>query len=169
MPNHVHLIAVPQREDSLAQAIGEAHRRYTTFVNLRENWRGHLWQGRFASYVMDERHALACIRYIEMNPVRAGLSDTPIQWRWSSAGAHMHNRNDALVKATPLRELVDMNWDEFLHTIPPADEADVLRRHERTGRPLGDPSFVDGIEERLGRKLRQGKRGRKSGPPYEHT
>ena len=50
MPNHVHLIAVPQSEDSLRRAIGEAHRRYTRGVNFREGWRGHLWQGRFASF-----------------------------------------------------------------------------------------------------------------------
>ena len=54
MPNHVHLIAVPQSEDGLRLAIGEAHRRYTRRVNFREGWRGHLWQGRFASFVMDE-------------------------------------------------------------------------------------------------------------------
>src|SRR5205823_14941463 len=58
MPNHVHLIAVPAREWPLREAIGEAHQRYTRQVNLREGWRGHLWQGRFASFVMDERHLL---------------------------------------------------------------------------------------------------------------
>ena len=58
MPNHVHLIAVPEREEGLMLAIGEAHRRYTRMVNFREGWRGHLWQGRFASFIMDERHLL---------------------------------------------------------------------------------------------------------------
>ena len=89
MPNHVHLVAVPEREDSLAQAIGEAHRRYTRFVNEREGWRGHLWQGRFTSYVMDERYLLACARYVETNPVRANLATQPAEWRWSSARAHL--------------------------------------------------------------------------------
>ena len=55
MPNHVHLIAVPQSADGLRRAVGEAHRRYTRSVNFREGWRGHLWQGRFASFVLDER------------------------------------------------------------------------------------------------------------------
>ena len=54
MPNHVHLIAVPPSEDGLRRAMGEAHRRYTRRVNFREGWRGHLWQGRFASYPLDE-------------------------------------------------------------------------------------------------------------------
>ena len=68
MPNHVHLIAVPQDEKGLARAIGEAHRRYTRRINFRENWRGHLWQERFASCPMDEKHLLLAARYVEMNP-----------------------------------------------------------------------------------------------------
>ena len=73
MPNHVHLIAVPKSEDSLRRGIGEAHRRYTRRVNFREGWRGHLWQGRFASFVLDEDYLLAATRYVELNPVRARL------------------------------------------------------------------------------------------------
>ena len=89
MPNHVHLIAVPTTTDGLARAIGEAHRRYTRRVNFREGWRGHLWQERFSSFVMDEQYLLACARYIELNPVRAGLVEKPDQWRWSSARPHV--------------------------------------------------------------------------------
>ena len=73
MPDHVHLIAVPQSADGLRRAVGEAHRRYTRMVNFREGWRGHLWQGRFASFVLDERYLLTAARYVELNPVRAGL------------------------------------------------------------------------------------------------
>ena len=69
MPNHVHLVAVPSSEGGLRRAIGEAHRRYTRRVNFREGWRGHLWQGRFASFVMDESYLLAAARYVELNPV----------------------------------------------------------------------------------------------------
>ena len=63
---HVHMIAIPSNRDGLRLAIGEAHRRYTRRVNFRQGWRGHLWQGRFASCVMQQSHLLACIRYIEM-------------------------------------------------------------------------------------------------------
>ena len=70
MPNHVHLIVVPQSAESLRRAIGEAHRRYTRWINFQEGWRGHLWQGRFASFVMDEDHLLIAARYVELNPVR---------------------------------------------------------------------------------------------------
>ena len=74
MLNHVHLIAVPQAADGLRRAIGEAHRRYTRMVNFREGWRGHLWQGRFASFVLDEPYLLSAARYVELNPVRTGWS-----------------------------------------------------------------------------------------------
>src|ERR1035437_250303 len=63
MPNHVHIIAVPETEGGLRQAIGETHRRYTCMINVREGWRGHLWQGRFTSFPMDERHLLAAVHY----------------------------------------------------------------------------------------------------------
>ena len=82
MPNHVHLIAVPKTEDGLRCAIGEAHRRYTRRINFRKKWRGYLWQGRFASFVMDEPYLLAAARYVELNPVRAKLVKTARQWPW---------------------------------------------------------------------------------------
>ena len=87
MPNHVHLIAVPKSEDGLRRAIGKAHRRYTRRINFREKWRGCLWQGRFASFVMDEPYLLAATRYVELNPVRAGLTTDAADWPWSSAKA----------------------------------------------------------------------------------
>ncbi len=161
MPNHVHLIAVPEHEQSLALAIGEAHRRYTRLVNFREGWRGHLWQGRFASYVMGEPYLLTCIRYVETNPVRAALVATPTQWRWSSAHAHASHQSDRLVNVNPLLNLVDSSWDDFLRAETSLEEGDTLRRHERTGRPLGDPAFVDIMEKELGRLLRPSKVGRK--------
>jgi len=98
----------------LRLAIGEAHRRYTSRINFREGWRGHLWQGRFASYVMDEDYLLACVRYIEMNPVRAGLAVKPEQWPWSSASAHISGYDDTLVKAIPLLEITGGTWKDFL-------------------------------------------------------
>jgi len=89
MPNHIHLIAVPETKDGLNPAIGEAHRRYTRMIDFREGWRGHLWQGRFASFIMEERYLLACTQYIEYNPVRSGLAKCPEDWNWSSARPHM--------------------------------------------------------------------------------
>ncbi|TAN56117.1 MAG: transposase, partial [Rhodospirillales bacterium] len=89
MPNHVHLIAVPEAQDSLTRALAETHRRYTRDINRRKGWKGFLWQGRFASFVLDEPHLLAAARYVETNPVRARLVEQPEDWAFSSARAHL--------------------------------------------------------------------------------
>jgi len=159
MPNHVHLIAVPQSLEGLARAIGEAHRRYTRRINFREKWRGHLWQERFASFPMDESHLLAAAHYVEMNPVAAGLAKHPEEYRWSSARAHLSGENDGLVKVAPLLAMVS-DWRCFLE-LSPQDELNLLHRHERTGRPLGTETFVKRLESDLGRTLQPQKPGPK--------
>ncbi|HPX56676.1 MAG TPA: transposase [Syntrophales bacterium] len=159
MPNHVHLIAVPETQDGLARAIGEAHRRYTRRINFREGWRGHLWQERFASFPMDEKHLLAAVRYVEMNPVAAGLVDDPEKYRWSSARAHVEGKEDRLVEIAPLIELVG-NWRDYLRL---SDESEIqsLHLHEKTGRPLGGATFIKTLENQLERLLSPQKRGPK--------
>ena len=159
MPNHVHLIAVPKSEEGLARAIGEAHRRYTCRINFREKWRGHLWQERFASFPMDEHYLLATARYVEMNPVAAGLVVRPEEYPWSSAQAHFAAQDDKLVKVEPLLSMAG-NWRDFL-ALPSEEEMNRLRKHERTGRPLGQETFVDQIEAMLLRTLRPQKPGPK--------
>ena len=72
----------------MAQAVAEVHRRYTRMINFREGWRGHLWQGRFASFVMSEKHLMGAVRYVERNPVKAELVERAEDWPWSSAAAH---------------------------------------------------------------------------------
>ncbi len=152
MPNHVHLIAVPTDEAGLARAIGEAHRRYTRHINFRHDWRGHLWQERFASFPMDEAYLLAAARYIEMNPVAANLVSDPGQYPWSSAKAHLNDLDDGLVNRAPLLDLVS-DWQSFLKLIN-EEELEILHKHEKTGRPLGNLSFVESIEVLLARTLR---------------
>jgi len=159
MPNHVHLILVPAHEDGLRAAIGEAHRRYTRFVNEREGWRGHLWQERFASFPMDEKWLVACARYVELNPVRAGLAGRPEEWRWSSARAHLGIRPDALTETGPLLDRVG-DWRALLDDGIEAAARDAIRASERSGRPLGDGRFVERLETALGRPLRPQPRGR---------
>lgn len=159
MPNHVHLIAVPSNENGLARAIGEAHRRYTRRINAREEWRGHLWQERFASFPMDERYLLATARYIEMNPVAAKLVRHPGDYPWSSARAHLDGTDDKLAQTAPLLSLVP-DWSEFLQ-LTPSEEVKRIQRHERTGRPLGSDTFVDTLETTLARVLRPQKPGPK--------
>ncbi|WP_221191966.1 transposase [Microbulbifer rhizosphaerae] len=97
MPNHVHLVLVPSSEDGLRATISETHRRYTRRINLREGWRGHLWQERFHSFPMDEPYLLATVRYVELNPVKAKLVVDPRDWPWSSARARSGATVDKLL------------------------------------------------------------------------
>jgi putative transposase len=156
----VHLILVPSDEDGLRAALGETHRRYTRLVNAREDWRGYLWQGRFASFPVDNTWLLACARYVELNPVRAKLARRAHDWRWSSARAHLKGRDDALVRVKPLLERVD-DWAAFLSEGLTEEEREAIRKGERTGRPLGAASFVKRLEKKLGRTLARQKPGPK--------
>ena len=165
MPNHVHLIAVPHSAVGLRRAIGEVHRRYTRMVNFREGWRGHLWQGRFASCVLDEPYLLTAARYV---PVRAGLIHAPSRYRWSSAAAHVRGRDDALVRVAPLTKRV-ANWRGFLARAIREEDIQTLRAHERTGRPLGEEEFLATLEHELGRILRRQKPGPKRSHPTRRT
>lgn len=159
MPNHTHLIAVPETEEGLRLAIGEAHRRYSAMINRRQNWTGHLWQGRFSSFPMDEEYLLAAAEYIEMNPVRANLTPDPYAWRWSSAKAHADGIDDILVTVSPLLQRVG-DWKLFLRDSNEED-ANLIRRHERTGRALGSDSFLESLELSLRRPMKRRKAGRK--------
>jgi putative transposase len=161
MPNHVHLIAVPQSEDGLGRAIGEAHRRYTRRINFREKWRGYLWQGRFASFVLDEPYLLAAARYVELNPVRAGLVVDAVDWPWSSAKSHLSGRDNRLVRVAPLLAMV-ADWRGLLNSAIAEEELRGFREHGRSGCPLGNATFVRRLEQAVGRILRPRKPGRRS-------
>ncbi len=164
MPNHVHLIVVPDGPEGLARSIGEAHRRYTRRINFRENWRGYLWQGRFSSFVMDEAYLLAAARYVERNPVKAKLVRRAEKWPWSSAAAHVAGRGDAVTEGDWLAERIGgwvCTWKEHLQDRDEGELAARIRRGETTGRPLGDDTFVQTVGKLLGRDLTLGKPGRK--------
>jgi putative transposase len=161
MPNHVHIIAVPQNKDGLRRAIGEAHRRYTRAVNFRMGWRGHLWQGRFSSYPMDESYLLAAARYIELNPVKAGIVDRAELYPWSSALFHVARKEDGLVSSSLLEEMVP-DWQTFLQDGNDKNQAEEMERAERTGRPVGSSSFLNKLQDTLGRDISRKKPGPKS-------
>jgi len=160
MSNHVHLIVVPETEDGLRRAIGEVHRRYTRYINFQKGWKGHLWQGRFGSFPMDEEYLIAAARYIELNPVRAEIVKKPEDYKWSSAQAHLQGEDDILVKVEPLLSIVP-DWRELLASDLSEEEYENLRLHERTGRPLGSDDFVEEMEKRTARILRKQKPGPK--------
>jgi len=152
MTNHVHFIAVPKTANSLARAFGEAHRRYTRMKNFAEGVRGYLFQGRFSSSVLDQTHLYAAVRYVEQNPVRAGMTMLVSDYVWSSARFHLGLVDyDPLVTDRNLLGLVT-NWHEFLCGDDAAGIAQVVAA-TRTGRPAGDEAFLASLEEMTGRSL----------------
>lgn len=163
MPNHVHLVLTPSSSEGLARAIGEAHRQFTSFINARAGWTGHLFQGRFSSVVMDEDHLLTAVRYVCLNPVRAKLVSNALDWPWSSTRAHIAGISDGLVDIGPLRDRVAQFADILAHGIGEAtpEEFAALRAAEFSGRPLGGGAFLDGIALATGRSPRSMKLGRK--------
>jgi len=159
MPNHVHMIVVPEDEDGLRRTFADAHRRYTGYINARLRVTGHLWQGRFGSVVMDEDHLAHAVRYVSLNPVRAGLVDRADQWSWSSVRAHLDNRDDGLVTARPVLDRYGP-FDRFVDLADAGDEGyGVLRRSETTGRPVGSEDWISALETKTGRVLSPQRRG----------
>ena len=160
MPNHVHFIMTPSDPDGLRRTFAEAHRRYTARIHAREKWTGHLWQGRFSSTAMDERHLIAAARYVPMNPVRAGLVARAEDWPWSSARAHLNAQDDGVVTVRPL---LDRIGDFAVLFEAEQDEAAVMaiRRSRSTGRPVGAEAWIAALEADTGRSLAPAKRGPK--------
>jgi putative transposase len=159
MDNHVHLVVVPDSQESLACGLAETHRRYTRMINFREGWRGYLWAGRFKSYPLSESHLYATIRYVERNPVRVGMVKHAWEYHWSSARAHVFKEPDSLLEDSFLQaEFSD--WRSFLSEDDTA-KAYLFRAHAATGRPMGDKAFIDKLEELTGRRLKKQKPGPK--------
>ena len=159
MDNHVHLIAVPQKTESLAKALGKTHKKYSTMINIRNNWKGHLWQYRFNSYPLDEQHLFRAVKYIERNPVRACIVEKAEDYAWSSAKAHVFREPDKVLTEFYLcKEIGD--WLAYLGEEDKEEDLITFRKHERTGRPLGDNEFIVKLEQITGRILRAKKVGR---------
>ncbi|HKA80414.1 MAG TPA: transposase [Xanthobacteraceae bacterium] len=163
MPDHVHLVVVPTIGEGLARAIGEAHRKYSAFVNARARCSGHLFQARFASVVMDVDHALAAIGHVARNPVRTGLAARPEHWPWSSARAHLAGRDDGLVCVAPLIRRIG-RFSDLLAAEPDPAAVARLKAAQTIGRPVGSDDFIALLEQQLGRSLRPQKPGRKAKP-----
>ena len=162
MPNHVHILAVPDTEASLARGIGLTNQVYTQYLNLKNGHSGRLWQNRFFSCIVEQdKHLWAVARYIECNPVKAGLTKKPEEYLWSSAKAHILGRKDPFL--TP-----DSSWlpsrkrkvyAEFIN-MPDQKLDDAIRSSTRTGRPFGSEIFIDRLETLVQQPLRPRKPGR---------
>jgi putative transposase len=160
MPNHVHIIVVPSDEDGLRRTFADTHRRYTGYVNARNRWTGHLWQGRFGAVAMDEGHLAAAVRYVSLNPVRARLVAHAKDWRWSSVAAHLAEEDDELVSVAPVLERFG-RFADFVELDHDEAQWRALRMSETSGRPLGSVDWIEALEAQTGRALKPRKRGPK--------
>jgi putative transposase len=160
MPNHVHLVLVPQDADGLRRALAPLHRGYAGLVHARQHRTGHFWQGRFGTVVMDETHLEAAIRYVCLNPVRAGLAPRAQDWQWSSARAHLTGKDDGVTTLGPVAGRYG-DFAAFLGGEVDFSAFETLRKAEATGRPIGDAPFMDRLERMTGRVLQPAKRGPK--------
>lgn len=168
MTNHVHLLITPDAVGAIAALMHALGTRYVRAVNDRYGRTGTLWEGRYKSCLVDsERYVLACLRYIELNPVRAGMVPHPAAYPWSSYGANGEGRAEALVRPHPTylalasdpavrlaryRDLVAAGIGE--------DELSAIRGYTQRQHALGSTRFQDAIEAMLGRRARPGRNGR---------
>lgn len=170
MTNHVHLLVTPDDREGISRMMQSIGRRYVQLINHQYRRTGTLWEGRHkASLVDSEHYLLSCYRYIELNPVRAGMVESPADYRWSSYRAHAMGEESSIIRDHELyirlgdeplsrqhfyRELFRHGMDgELLHKIREAMEL---------GTPLGGERFKSEIEKALGRKLGHVRRGRPS-------
>ncbi len=159
MPNHVHLLVLGEGETSMSRAVGNAHCQYSRIINNRQDVTGHLWANRFDSSALDEHHLWAAGRYIELNPVRAGMVRAATDYEWSSARAHAGLCGDDLLSdRRPFPGWV-ADWQAWLEAGLTDEELSRLRINTRRGRPPGSKSFVIDLEVKLSRKLRPERRG----------
>ena len=161
MSNHIHLLAVPEMETSLSRGIGLTNQMYTQYLNRKQRQTGRVWQNRFFSCVVEnEQYLWAVARYIERNPLKAGLAASVEEYRWSSAKAHVMGAPDPLLSADSWLTSQERNaYREFLLTED--DESDnAIRKATNSGRPFGSESFVDMLEFRLNQTLKPRKPGR---------
>ncbi|NLO74147.1 MAG: transposase [candidate division WS1 bacterium] len=125
MPNHVDLIVVPQGSEALAHTLRTVHSTHARHINQQHDWEGHLWQGRYFSCLLDEIHLGEALRYVERNPVRAGMVERASDYAWSSAAPHCGLRPDpVLASDLPLLDLVP-DWRAWLE---PRDDEQVVQR-----------------------------------------
>jgi putative transposase len=160
MPNHVHFVCVPKAEDALARAFNTLHMRYAQYFHSKKRVTGHLWKGRFLSCILDDRSVFEEVRFIETNPIRAGLVGRAEDYLWSSARHHILGEPDPVMRNACFLNNEVRDWRAYLMGM--GDEPVLHRTWQslKTGRPAGDEGFVHGLEEIVGHRLAALPRGR---------
>jgi len=161
MTNHVHVVAMPERRDSLWRTFHRCHGVYANRFNRKYGLTGHLWQARPFSCALDEEHPWQAIRYVELNPVRAHMVERAEDYPWSSAAAHCGLREDLLIVPEWATRDEIQNWKQWLAAGNESDVDQRIRHHTFIGRPCGNDTFVQDAEQLLGRRLAPRKPGPK--------
>jgi len=160
---------IPGALESLALTLAHAHSQYSLELNRDRHRVGHLWHNRYFSCPLDPAHLLAAMRYVDLNPVRAGITAEARDWRWSSARAHAspHLHDELLdwpwfqwMEEARLGTWNYSDWNASLIGVDRPEELDRMRRATRLGEPLGSEGFVQQLEAKAGRRLRVGTPGR---------
>ena len=164
MPNHIHLVVLPQTPASLPRGVGQAHNLYSRWLQHRLGRVGHLWVRRYYSAPMDRAHFVAALRYVDRNPVRAKMVAAAVDFPWSSAAAHVSGVDGSgLLDMAWWREHVDAHtyWAEILESSrSDAAMVDAIRTATEKGRPVGGEEFQRAMAARSGRPWPQKPRGR---------
>jgi len=137
--------------------------RYAQRINRAQGWKGHLWQGRFFSSPLNEAYLWAAVRYVERNPVRAGMERRAENYRWSSAAAHCGNRPDCLLNSESgwSRQFAAVDdWSAWLSEGDKTEEIQTLRQNVEKGLPCGNTGFVQRLGKMVGRQLESRPQGR---------
>ena len=163
MTNHIHLVAVPATEDGLQRVLKPLHMRYAQRINRERGWKGHLWQGRFFSSPLDDAYLWAAVRYVERNPVRAGMVKRAENYRWSSAAAHCGKEIDSLItlKSSSNKKILSIDdWSAWLAEGDEKEEIQTLRKNIEKGLPCGTEGFIKRLGKLVGRELEYRPQGR---------
>ena len=168
MTNHVHLLVTPAKEGGVSLMLQDIGRRYVRVINDVQERTGTLWEGRFKSNLIDsESYLLTCHRYIELNPVRAGMVSSPAEFLWSSHAHYAHSKPNELISEHPaylaLGDTTECRRLKFLSLFEePLKESELmrLRASVNKGWALGSEEFLDRMEATLGRSVRPVRRGR---------
>lgn len=156
MTNHIHLVAVPATKDGLQRVLKPLHMRYAQRINREQGWKGHLWQGRFFSSPLDDAYLWAAVRYVERNPVRAGMVKRAENYRWSSAASHCCKEIDSLIdpKSSWNKKFSSIDdWSAWLAEGDETEEIQMLRKNIDKGLPCGNESFIKRLSKMVGREL----------------
>jgi putative transposase len=139
MPNHVHLVVTPRSQETLSNVIGFSHRVYSSEFNKRHSKTGKLWQRSFYSCPLDKAHFLEALVYVDQNPVRSGMVESPWDFPWSSAVAHCGRMDPArLINLEKWKTISSIyGWNDVVHQRLDENAVSVLRKHTISGRPLG--------------------------------